>query len=122
MLDQDQSNHEYTYAETNKAETHIAGPDLDNVYQDLQDVQDKPEGYSYAYADVKTAPSDDGLVLSYAQAQSKHGGEPSEHQEGWADNVIYATGNDEENGTVMDLSEAKKEGWVDNSIYAITEN
>ena len=103
MLDQVQSNHECAYAEyaeLNRDETKIAQSDPDNVYQDLQDVRDKSE--ESADADGKTAPSDDGLVLSYAQAQSKHGGEPSEQQEGLAlaDNVIYATVHDEGNGTM----------------------
>ena len=90
MVDQDQSNHEYAYAETNKAETRIAGPDPDNVYQD---VQDKPEEDAYAYADVNTASdglSDGGLVLIYAQ--SKRGGAPpvpNDKQEPVADTDIY---------------------------------
>ena len=127
-FDQDQSNHEYAYAEVNKEKTTIAEPDLDNVYQD---VQDKPEEDSYAYADVKTAsdgPSDGGLILIYAQ--SKRGGAPvpNDKQDPVADTDIYQSipeDNTNENEYAYadvnlddNVEPAKQqEGWADNVIY-----
>ena len=129
VLDQDKSNHEYAYAEVenNKEKTTIAEPVPDNVYQD---VQEKPDEYSYAYADVKTAsdePSDDGLVLIYAQ--SKRGGTPvpNDKQEPVADTGIYQSipeNNTNENEYAyadVNLDDKGKpakqqEGWTDNVI------
>ena len=114
----EETEYAYAYADpnsTNQSQTLPNGSEHQYAYADvnLANQSQKPAGSEYAYADVKL------------NEQSISGNDPVDDEEwevssanedetnGWTANTVYATANDNGNGTETD-----QEGWKDNIIYA----